>query len=69
MTVVNFNGFSVAVYCILMIYQKTLSKPCRHFDIYFKLSMSDFATAALLRRIEGALKSVSLLSISHEMAY
>ena len=27
MAVVNFNGFSVAVYCILVIYQKKLSMP------------------------------------------
>ena len=44
MAAINFNGFSVAVNCILVIYQKKLS--ISH--------MPDFAMAALLRRTEGA---------------
>ena len=54
MAVVNFNGFSIAVYCILVIYQEMLSMPRMTFDIYFKPGVPDFATAALLRRTEGA---------------
>ena len=54
MAVINFNGFSVAVYCILVIYQKKLSMPRMTLKIYFKLDMPEFASAALLRCIEGA---------------
>ena len=34
MAVVNFNGFSVAIYCILVIYQKKLSMPPTTLYIY-----------------------------------
>ena len=55
----HLNGFSVAVCCILVIYQKKLSMPRMTLnDICFEPGMSDFSTAALLRRIEaGALKA------------
>ena len=59
MAVVSFNGFPVAVCCILVINQKKLSMPRMTLnDICFEPGMSDFSTAALLRRIEaGALKA------------
>ena len=69
MAIAGFNRFSVAVYSILVIYQKKLSMPRMTLCYIFKPGMPDSATAALLRRIEDALKSVSLLSISYEMAY
>ena len=53
MAVVNFYGFSVAVYCILVIYQKKYPCLVCHFDIHIKPGMPDFATAAMLRRIKG----------------
>ena len=46
MAVVNFNGFSLPVYCIFVI-KSILCLVCR-FDLYFQPGMSDFATAALL---------------------
>ena len=54
--VVSFNVFSVVVYGVLVIYQKKLSRPRMTLciDIYFKLGILDFATTALLGRIDGA---------------
>ena len=54
MAVVNFNSFTVTVYCMLVIYQKKLSMPFMNFDIHFKPGMPNFATSALLRCTEGA---------------
>ena len=45
MAVVNFNAFSLSVYCIFVICQKKLSI---HFDLYFQPGVSDFDMAALL---------------------
>ena len=50
MAVVNFNGFSIAIHCILVICREKLSMS----RMAFKFSTADFAMAALLRRIEGA---------------
>ena len=58
MAAVNFNGFSVAVYCILMIYQKKVIHASYDTLIYiFNFGMPVFAMAALLRRIKGVLKA------------
>ena len=51
MVVDNFNGFSLAVYCIFVICHKN---SVRYVDLCFQPGMSDFARATLLIRIEGA---------------
>ena len=55
MAILSFNRFSVAIYFVLVIY---ISEKVIHalYDtlVYFKPGMPDFATAALLRCIEGA---------------
>ena len=69
MAVAIFYLLSASGYCIFVICQKKLSTHRMTLWLYLNLGMSDFATAALIRWIEGTQIIVSILVMSHQMAY